>query len=270
MSNPSRDPRGVPTGGRFAAGARTAPGLALALAPDPDADGSIPLRSIADMRRAFTVGTVVTVSGHLYPELNGDRTVVKAQTNRWCLSLPDGHPRAGTVEGSWMDIPSRGDVEFGDDGSATILTEISRMKRGALATFSVKQPQARAEAQAPAYRQIGEKGGHAPSIGYRLAELRVGQPVRLAVDGQEHDLTVQREFTRGDGGGFGSIDHGTITVGYGPGRWNTEVSGARIKAGYVSLSVPDTARRVTADTIMAGDDPRAIAKQAREMAEEGL
>jgi len=29
-----------------------------------------------------------------------------------------------------------------------------------------------------------------------------------------------------------------------------------------------TARRVTADTVMAGDDPRALAKQEREMRDE--
>lgn len=38
----------------------------------------------------------------------------------------------------------------------------------------------------------------------------------------------------------------TLTVGYGPGRWNREVSAARILADYVGLSVPSITGRPTA------------------------
>jgi hypothetical protein len=63
------------------------------------------LKSLADLKRAMPVGTVVHVENHLYPALTGDRTVVVAQSNRWCLSLPAGHPRASESDGSWLDIP---------------------------------------------------------------------------------------------------------------------------------------------------------------------
>ena len=66
----------------------------------------------------------------------------------------------------------------------------------------------------------------------RLATLKPGTTVLLSEDGKEHEVTVQR-FVRD-----GSIDHASLTVGYGPGRWNREVSAARILAGYVGLSIP--------------------------------
>lgn len=81
---------------------------------------------------------------------------------------------------------------------------------------------------------------HAPTVGTRLAALKPGTPVLLIEDGKEHEVTVQR-FTRD-----GSIDHASLTVGYGPGRWNREVSAARILAGHVGLSVPPSAGRPSA------------------------
>lgn len=73
---------------------------------------------------------------------------------------------------------------------------------------------------------------HAPTVGTRLAALTPGTTVLLIEDGREIEVQVQR-FTRD-----GSMDHASLTVGYGPGRWNREVSAARILAGYVGLSVP--------------------------------
>lgn len=75
---------------------------------------------------------------------------------------------------------------------------------------------------------------HAPTLGLRLAALKPGDTVLLTRDGTDHEVQVQR-FHRD-----GSIDHANLTVGYGPGRWNTEVSAARVLAGYVGLSVPLT------------------------------
>jgi hypothetical protein len=89
------------------------------------------------------------------------------------------------------------------------------------------------------YRKIGSKGERAPVVAMRLAKLRAGDPVRIWQDGRAIEVTVTREFRRSDGGGFGSLDHSTISVGFGPGRWNTEVSGARIADGYVDLEIPE-------------------------------
>jgi hypothetical protein len=63
------------------------------------------MKTIAEFKRAMTVGTVVHVENHVYPTLTGERTVLVAQSKRWCLSFPDGHPKAAEGEGSWLDIP---------------------------------------------------------------------------------------------------------------------------------------------------------------------
>lgn len=68
-----------------------------------------------------------------------------------------------------------------------------------------------------------------------LASLRVGDAVTLTRDGRENTVTVQREIRAMDGGGFGSWDHSAVTVGYGPGRWNVEVTAAGIDGGFYSL-----------------------------------
>ena len=81
---------------------------------------------------------------------------------------------------------------------------------------------------------------HAPTVGARLAALEPGTTVLLIEDGKEHEVTVQR-FIRD-----GSLDHASLTVGYGPGRWNQGVSAARILAGYIGLSVPPSAGRFSA------------------------
>lgn len=73
---------------------------------------------------------------------------------------------------------------------------------------------------------------HAPTVGSRLAALKPGTTILLTEDGREMEVQVQR-FTRD-----GSIDHAKLTVGYGPGRWNREVSAVGILEGYVGLSVP--------------------------------
>ena len=79
------------------------------------------MKTIADLKRAMTVGTVVTFSEHRYPLLNGERTVLKAQTQRVATSAPEGHPRKTTIDqmgGSWMDFPKRDEAVF--DGSKTV------------------------------------------------------------------------------------------------------------------------------------------------------
>lgn len=69
-----------------------------------------------------------------------------------------------------------------------------------------------------------------------LAGLRPGDPVRLLWDGKQHDLTVQRPLRTADPGGFGSLESQRVTIGYGPGRWNTEVTVERL-AGAPDLLV---------------------------------
>ena len=66
-----------------------------------------------------------------------------------------------------------------------------------------------------------------------LADLREGEQVTLTRDGNRSTVTVQRAF-RVDVGG-GSREHGVVTVGYGPGRWNTEVSARMILDGYAKI-----------------------------------
>lgn len=82
---------------------------------------------------------------------------------------------------------------------------------------------------------------HVPRVGSRLAALKPGTRVLLTEkSGREHEVEVQR-FNRD-----GSPDHAALTVGYGPGRWNREVSAARILAGHVGLAVPSATGRTTA------------------------
>lgn len=79
---------------------------------------------------------------------------------------------------------------------------------------------------------VGYPTAHAPTLGGRLATLKPGTKVLFSEGGRERELEVQR-FTQD-----GSIDNAALTVGYGPGRWNCEVSAARILEGHVGLSVP--------------------------------
>lgn len=72
-----------------------------------------------------------------------------------------------------------------------------------------------------------------------LASLRQGDRVTISQDGRESVVTVQRELRRMDGGGFGSWDHSAVTVGYGPGRFNLEVTPAGIEFGSYSLRRAD-------------------------------
>lgn len=68
-----------------------------------------------------------------------------------------------------------------------------------------------------------------------LAGLKVGEQVDVTIDGRNYTVTVQRALMGGDGGGFGSWDYASVTVGYGPGRWNTEISAAGIEAGRFTI-----------------------------------
>ena len=90
----------------------------------------------------------------------------------------------------------------------------------------------------PPMRPAGQLGEHPPSIASRLAQLRHGDSVILIKDGQRLPLTVTGEFRRAEAG-FGSVDHEKITVGYGPDRWNTEITAAAISHGFAALDIID-------------------------------
>lgn len=79
------------------------------------------------------------------------------------------------------------------------------------------------------------------------ASLTPGAPVVVTLDGRDIECTVQRRGS-GDGGGFGHPDSARITVGYGLGRWNMEVTAAGIAAGNYAVRpvIPD-ARPAYAD-----------------------
>lgn len=94
------------------------------------------MKTLADLKRAMTVGTVVDVVNHMYPNLSGTRTVLIAQTQRWCLSIPEGHPRYEPGKGSWMDIPKAGRCTF--NGSSVTITRDPEWKdTGPFVTITV-------------------------------------------------------------------------------------------------------------------------------------
>lgn len=67
-----------------------------------------------------------------------------------------------------------------------------------------------------------------------IASLSTGDTVILYRDGQPLTLTVQRRRSS-EPGGFGHPDGAAVTVGYGPGRFNTEVTAAGIAYGNYAL-----------------------------------
>ena len=80
------------------------------------------LKTLADLKRAMTVGTKVHVENHVYPHLSGDRKVLVAQTNSWCLSFPESHPKAAEHEGSWLSVPKASECTF-NGNAVTIIDE---------------------------------------------------------------------------------------------------------------------------------------------------
>lgn len=71
-----------------------------------------------------------------------------------------------------------------------------------------------------------------------LGSLRTGERVLYTESGSTQEVTVQRGLERPSG--YGSWDHDAVVkVGYGPGRWNTDVNAARLSEGYASLRRAD-------------------------------
>lgn len=65
------------------------------------------LRTVADLRRALTVGTAVDVTNFLHDSLSGRRTVVAVTHRAVCIGFPAGHPRTAEGAGSWLQWPGR-------------------------------------------------------------------------------------------------------------------------------------------------------------------
>jgi hypothetical protein len=84
---------------------------------------TVKIRTLADLKRAVTVGAVVHVTGHRFPDLNGRREVLRVRTKGFSLSLPDGHPRKAQVDaegGSWQDFAKASEYVF--DGTNVVWT----------------------------------------------------------------------------------------------------------------------------------------------------
>lgn len=69
-----------------------------------------------------------------------------------------------------------------------------------------------------------------------LASLAVGDRISVVAGSRSQNVTVQRPLHRRDGNGFGSWDHAAVTVGFGPGRWNTEITAAALVDGRIIVS----------------------------------
>lgn len=93
------------------------------------------MKTLAEFKRAMREGTKVRVTNHVFSALTGDREVIRTQTKQWCLSFPEGHPKAAPGEGSWLDIPKASmctidgdtltitrDEAWGDDGPFCTIT----------------------------------------------------------------------------------------------------------------------------------------------------
>lgn len=67
-----------------------------------------------------------------------------------------------------------------------------------------------------------------------VQNLHPGASVIITLDGREYPCIVQRRGTE-----MGHPDHQSVTVGYGPGRWNQEVTPAGLAGGHYKLR-PET------------------------------
>lgn len=83
---------------------------------------SVPLSSIAGMRRVLVEGRVLEVTTAPERELRGLVVVVLSQWKGWQVSRL-GHPRSG-----WIEAPTSKRVIFEPDGSATLLDEAGRRR----------------------------------------------------------------------------------------------------------------------------------------------
>lgn len=72
-----------------------------------------------------------------------------------------------------------------------------------------------------------------------MGTLHPGVSVIFTVDGRDHPCVVQRREE-----GFGHPDSKSVTIGYGPGRWNQEVNAAGLAAGNYRVRVETNMQRL--------------------------
>lgn len=79
------------------------------------------MQTLAELKRRIKVGTKIRKVAHINKGVentahpSGVREVMKVQTSRWAISLPD------TDNLSWLDIPKASELEF-DGNKFTITT----------------------------------------------------------------------------------------------------------------------------------------------------
>lgn len=73
------------------------------------------MKTLADVRRRMTPGTVVDVVNHGCPRISGQRTVVKNQTRAICWRLESGK------EG-WTDWPKAAEIRIDGPDAVTFLS----------------------------------------------------------------------------------------------------------------------------------------------------
>ncbi len=92
------------------------------------------MKTLKELKAAMVPGTTLMAVNHVHPHLSGLRTVLVAQSNRWCLSLPESHPDHGPGEGSWLSVPAASRCTF-DGDSVTISRAAEWNDRGPFLTL---------------------------------------------------------------------------------------------------------------------------------------
>lgn len=75
---------------------------------------------LAEWKRTVKAGAVVRVENRRYPELTGERRVLKAQTNALCTEARDGRTGELVRGGSWCYYPAATQIASVDGGIALL------------------------------------------------------------------------------------------------------------------------------------------------------
>lgn len=72
------------------------------------------IKSMAEFKRSLYVGQMLTFENFRFPDLSGEREVLRVQTQQLATRLPVGHPRYDEIKdrGSWLDFPKAVDASF--------------------------------------------------------------------------------------------------------------------------------------------------------------
>ena len=91
------------------------------------------MKTLTELKRTLTPGTVLVVTQHEYPNLIGERTVTRTQGARIAMTIPDQPGRE-----SWLTWPKREYLIFADDGTVTMMRDPEWGDAGPFMTFTVK------------------------------------------------------------------------------------------------------------------------------------